>query len=132
MKPPTVGVEESHDVEGRDLCVKGVAVFQVVVPNFIDNVTEKFDQAPLGCLVTGIVIKSGFMGSLHTNANDCCGVVGNQLVVEWEVGRAYEFGTVVGFVLDSHGEDGQKGVNPIQLVVGVDHEKGEKGLPNGK
>ncbi len=39
---------------------------------------------------------------------------------------------MVGFVLDSLSEDGQEGVNLIQLVVGDDHEKGEKGLPDGK
>jgi hypothetical protein len=38
MKPSTVGIEEGHDVDGRDLCVEGVGVFEVVVPNLIDNV----------------------------------------------------------------------------------------------
>jgi hypothetical protein len=132
MKPPTVGIEEGHDVEGCDLCVKGYGVFQVIVPNFVDNVTEKFDNAPLSRLVTGIVIKSGFMGSIRMNANDQRGVIGNQLVVEWETSRAYKFGTMVGFILDGLSEDSHEGVNPVQLVVGDDHEKGQKGLPNGK
>ncbi len=71
------------------------------------------------------------MGRLRTNANDRCGVVSNQLVVEWERSRAYKFCTMVGFVFDGLGKDGHEGVNPIQLVVGDDHEKGRKGLLDG-
>ncbi len=65
------------------------------------------------------------------NANGCRGVVSYCLVVEWEASRAYKFGTVVSFVLDSLSEDGCKGVNPIQLVVGDDHEQWEKGFLDG-
>jgi hypothetical protein len=68
MKPSTVGVKEGHDVDGRDLCVEGVSIFEVVVPNFIDNVAEKLGHALFGCFVNGIVIKSGFVGGLCTNA----------------------------------------------------------------
>ncbi len=93
---------------------------------------EKLHHAPLSHLITGIVVKSGFMGSLCTNANDRHVIVSNQLVVEREPGQAYKFGTVVGFVLDSLSEDGHEGVNLVQLVVGNDHEKGEEGLPDGK
>ncbi len=41
------------------------------------------------------------------------------------------FCTMVGFVLDSLGEDGCEGVNSIQLVVGDDHVQWEKGFPDG-
>jgi hypothetical protein len=116
MKPSTIGIKEGHDVDGSDLCVEGVGVIEVVVPKFINNVVEKLGHALLGHLVTGVVIKPGFVGSLRTNANDCPGVVSNHLVVEWETSWAYKFGTMVGFVLDSLGEDGHEGVNPIQLV----------------
>ncbi len=112
--------------------LKGVLFFQVVVPNFIDNITEKFGHALLGRLVTGIVIELEFMGSLHTNANDHRGVIGNGLVIEWETVRAYKFGTVASFVLEGLSEDGHEGVNPIKLVTANDHEKGEKGLSDGK
>jgi hypothetical protein len=132
MQPPAVGIEEGHDVKGHDLHVKCVDVFQVVVPNFVDNIMEKLGHTLLGCLVTGVVIKTGFMGSLRTNVNNHRGVVGDLLVVELERGWVYKFGTVVGFVLDGLGEDGHEGVNPIQLVIGDYHEKGEKGLPNGE
>jgi hypothetical protein len=71
------------------------------------------------------------LGSLHTNANNCCGVISDCLVVEWETSRAYKFDTMVGFVLDSLGEDGCKGVNSVQLVVGDDHEQWEKGFLDG-
>jgi hypothetical protein len=77
MKPSAVGIKEGHDVDGRDLRVKGVGIFQVVLPNFIDDVTEKFGHALLGHLITGIVIKLEFVGSLRTNANNRCGIVGN-------------------------------------------------------
>ncbi len=53
MKPPAVGVEEGHYVDGCDLCIEGAGIFQVVVPNFLDNVMEKFGHALLCCLVTG-------------------------------------------------------------------------------
>ncbi len=33
MKPSAVGVEEGHDVDGHELCVESVSVFEVVVPN---------------------------------------------------------------------------------------------------
>jgi hypothetical protein len=132
MKPSAVGIEERHDVNGRDLRVEGVGVFEVVVPNLINNVAEKFRPASFGRLVTGVVIKSGFVGSLRTNVNDCRGIISDCLVVEWETSRVYEFGTIVGFVLDSLGEDGNEGVNnSVQLVIGDDHEQWEKGFLDG-
>jgi hypothetical protein len=71
------------------------------------------------------------MGSLRTNVSDCRGIVSDRLVVEWETSRAYEFGTMVSFVLDSLGEDGCEGVNSIQLVIGDDQEQWEKGFLDG-
>jgi hypothetical protein len=131
MKPSAVGVEEGHYVNGRDLRVDGVSIFEVVVPNLINNIAEKLGHASLGPLVTSIVIKSGFLGSLRTNANNCCGIVSDCLVVEWETSWAYKFVTMVGFLLDSFGEDGCEGVNSVQLVVGDDHEQWEKGFLDG-
>jgi hypothetical protein len=131
MQPSAVGVEEGHDVDGPDLRVEGVGIFEVVVPNLVNNVAEKLGHALFGCLVAGVVIKSGFVGGLCTNANNCCGIISNHLVIEWETSWACEFGTIVGFVLDSLGKDGHEGVNPIQLAVGDDHEQWEKGFPNG-
>ena len=123
MKLSTVGVEERHDVDSRDLRVEGVGVFEVVEPNLFNNVMEKLGHALFHHLVTGIVIKLGLVGSLCTNVNNCCGFVSNRLVGEWETSRVYKFGTMVGFVLDSLGEDGCEGVNPVQLVIGDDHEQ---------
>jgi hypothetical protein len=128
MQPSAVGVEKGHDVDGRDLCVEGVNVFEVVVPNLTNNIAEKLGHALFGCLVTDVGIDSGFVGSLRTNANNCCGIVCDCLVVEWEMRRAYKFGTMVGFVLDSLGEDGCEGVNSVQLVIEDDHEQWEKGF----
>jgi hypothetical protein len=131
MKPSTVGVKEGHDVDGRDLCVEGVGVFEVIVPNFINNVTEKLGHTSFGRLVTGVVIELGLVGDLRMNSNYCRGIISNCLVIERETSRVYEFGTLAGFVLNSLGEDGHEGVNPIQLVVGDDHEQWKKGFPDG-
>ncbi len=108
-----------------------LAFFEVVVPNFIDNVAEKLGDALLGPLITGVVTESRFVGGLCTNTNECHGVVSNCLVKEWETSWLYKFGTMDGFVLDGLGEDGSEGVNPIQLVVGDDYEQWEKGFPDG-
>ncbi len=81
MKASAVGIEEDHDVDGRDLSIKGVSAFEVVTPNFINNVAEKFGHASLGRLVTGVAIKSGFVGGLRTNANNCVGIISNRLVL---------------------------------------------------
>jgi hypothetical protein len=35
MKPSTVGVKKGHDFDGRDLCVEGVGIFEVIVPNLV-------------------------------------------------------------------------------------------------
>ncbi len=131
IKLSAVGIKEGYDVDGRNLCVEGVGIFQVVIPNFINNIAEKFGHALLGRLVTGIVIKSGFVGILCMNASNSRDVIRDSLVIEWETSRAYTFGTMVGFVLDSLGEDGREGVNPVQLVIGDDHEQWEKGLLDG-
>ncbi len=131
MKPSAVGIEEGHDFDGHDLCVEGVGVFEVVVSDLINNIMEKLGHALFGRLVTGVVIKSGFVGSLRTNANNCLGIVSNCLVVEWKTSQAYKFGVMVGFVLDCLSEDGCEGVNSVQLVVEDDHEQWEKGYPDG-
>ncbi len=131
MKPSAVGIKERHDVVDRDLHVEGVGVFEVVEPNLINNIAEKLGHALLGRPVAGIVIKSGFVGSLQMNANDCHGVVRDRLVVEWKTSWAHKFSAMAGFVLDSLGEDGCEGVNPVQLVVGDDHEQWEKGFLDG-
>jgi hypothetical protein len=130
MKPSAVGIKEGHDVDGLDLCVEGVGIFEVVVPNFINNIVEKLGHALFCHLENGVVIEFGFVGGLRTYANNCCSNVSNRLVVEWETSQAYKFGTFVGFVLDSLGEDGHEGVNPVQLVIGGDHEQWEKGFPD--
>jgi hypothetical protein len=130
MKPSTVGIKEGH-VNGCDLHVEGVGIFEVILPNLINNVGEKLGHASFGHIITGIVIKLGFVDSFCTNTNDCCGIVSNCLVVEWETSQAYKFGAMVGFVLDSLGENGCEGVNYVQLVIGDDHEQWEKGFLDG-
>jgi hypothetical protein len=84
MKASAVGIKEGHDVNGRDLSVEGVVIFEVIVPNFINNMVEKLGHTLFGCLVTGVVIKLGFVGSLCTNASNCWAVISNHPVIEWE------------------------------------------------
>ncbi len=79
MKFSAVGIKEGHDVDGHDLCVEGVGIFEVVEPNFIDGIAEKLGHALLVCLITGIVIESGFVDGLRMNTNKCCGNISNRL-----------------------------------------------------
>jgi hypothetical protein len=79
MQPPTVGVEEGHDVDGRDLGVESIGVFEIVVPDLVDDIAEKFRNATFGRFVTGVVIKAGFVGLLCTNSDDSRGIVGDVL-----------------------------------------------------
>ncbi len=44
MKPSTVGIEEGHDVDGHNLHVEGVGIFEVVVSNLID-IAEKLGHS---------------------------------------------------------------------------------------
>ncbi len=112
MQPPAVGVKVGHDFKGRDLCVESLDVLQVVVPNLLNYVAEEFGDAMFGCLVAGVVVKAGFVGSLSANTDTGCGVIGNVPVVEGEVGRPNECGgTMVGLVLGSLCEDGREGMD---------------------
>ena len=73
------------------------------------------------------------MGGLCGNLDDSRGIVGNILFVEGEARRPDKLGAaMVGFVLGGLHEDGHKGMNPFQLVIRDDHQKGEKGLPDCK
>jgi len=127
MRTPTVGVEEGHDVDGRDLCVESFGVFEIVVPDLINDIAKKFGDATLGRFVTGVVIEAGFMGRLCTNPDNCHGIVGDVFIVEGEAGVAYEFGVAMfSFVLSGLREDGREGMDSIQLIVGNDHEEGKK------
>jgi hypothetical protein len=119
MQIPAVGIEEGHDVERHSLSIEGLSILEVLLPNLIDDVAEEFGGPTHGCLVTSVVIKAGFVGSLCTYSDHHGSVVGNILVVEGEAGRAYKCCiAVVGFVLDSLHEDGGEGVLPGQLIIG--------------
>ena len=62
MQAAAVGVEEGHDLNGRDLCVESLGVFEIIVPDLIDHVAKEFGNAMFGRFVSGVVIKAGFMG----------------------------------------------------------------------
>ena len=72
------------------------------------------------------------MGCLCTNSYDCCGVIGNGIIVERETFGTHKFVVaMVGFLLGGLGEDGHKGIGSPQLVVGDDHERRKKSLLDG-
>jgi len=133
MQPPTVGVKEGHDVDGHDLSVEGISVFEIVVPDLVNDISKKFGNATFGRFVTGVVIEAGFVGRLCMNPDDCCGIVGDVFIVEGEADGTYEFGVAMfSFVLGGLREDGREGLDSFQLVVRNDHEEREKTLLDGK
>ncbi len=133
MQPPTVGVKEGHDVAGRDLRVEPLSILEIVLPDLVDDVTKEFCDASFGRLVTGVVVKVGFMGGLCLNADDCHGIVGDVFVVEGEADRPDKLGiAMVGFVLGGIHKDGREGMDSFKLVIRDDHEQWEKGLPDCK
>ena len=48
-----------------------IGVFEIVVPDLINNIAKKFCNAMFGRFITGIVIEAGFMGRLCTNLDNC-------------------------------------------------------------
>ena len=73
------------------------------------------------------------MGHLYTNPDDCCDIIGNVFIVEWEADGTYKFGAAMfSFVLGGLREDGHEAVESFQLVVRNDHEEREKTLLDGK
>ncbi len=91
MYPFAVGVKEGHDVDGHDLCVEKVCVFEIVVPDLIGNITQEFDNTTFGRLVIGKIIKAGFVGRLCMNSDDCCGVIGDGSIIGKAFGRDVVF-----------------------------------------
>jgi len=109
MQPPAVGIKEGHDVDGHDFFVESLGIFEIVVPDLINDIAKEFGDATFGRLVTGIVIEAGFVGSLCMNTDNCRGFVGEVFIVEGEVGGSYKFGVaMVGFVLGGIREDGRE------------------------
>ncbi len=109
MQPPTVGVKVGYDVEGHDLCIERLDIFQVVIPNLIANVSEEFGHATSGHLVAGIVVEAEFVGGLGVNMEDSHGIVDNVLVIEGEAGGPDKLGIVmVSFLLGGLHEDGHE------------------------
>ena len=79
---------------------RSLSVFEIIVPDLGNDIAKEFGDASFGRLVTGIVIKAGFMGGLCLNVDNCCGVVGDVFIVEGETGGPDELGVAVfGFVL---------------------------------
>ncbi len=126
MEPPAVGVKEGHDLKGQHLCIEGISILEVVVPDLVNYLAEEFGGATLSRLIVGVVFKAGRMGWLCTDAYNGYGIVSNVLVVEQQTGWAFECGTaMVGGVPQWIHEDGREGVDPPELIVENLHENGE-------
>ncbi len=70
---------------------------------------EEFGNTMFGCLITGIVVEAGFVGSLGANTDNGHGIIGNIPVIEGEAGRPDKIGVaMVGFVLGGLREDGSE------------------------
>ena len=133
VQAAAVGVEEGHDLDGRDLCVEGLGVFEIVVLDLIDHVAKEFRNATFGRFVTGIVIKAGFVGRLCMNSDDCRGVIGDVFIVKRKAdGTNERFVAVFELVLGSVREDSRERMDAVQLVIGDDHEERQNTLSDGE
>ncbi len=70
-----ISIEEGHDVHSHDPHVEGLGVLEIVVPDLLNGFAEEFGNTPLGCLVTGVVIKTGLVGRFRFGADDGRGVI---------------------------------------------------------
>ncbi len=112
VEPPAVGVEEGHDLEGRHLSVEGVGIHEVVVPDFINGVTEKFGGPALGCLVTAKVVEAGFVGRFCADANDCGGIIDDGATVERQAERMDKGGAMIRNIPCRVCEEAHEGIDP--------------------
>jgi hypothetical protein len=133
VQAAAVGVEEGHDLDGRDLCLEGLGVFEIVVPDLNDHVAKEFRNATFGRFVTGVVIEAGFVGRLRTNSDDCRGVIGDVFIVEGKADGTNERGVAVfGFLLGGIREDSREQMDAVQLIIGDDHEERQNTLSDGE
>ncbi len=131
MKSPAVGVKEGDNFKGRHLCVKGVGILEVFEPDLVDGFSEEFGGPTLRRLLAGIVVQAGFVGRFRLNANDRGGVVRDVTVIERQSDGAFEcIATMVGGVRHCIPQDGCKGVDPPELVVGDLQQDREERLPD--
>ncbi len=117
VQPPAVGIEERDDFEGRHLCVEGVGVLEVVVPDLVNDFTKELGRPALGRLEAGVVVKAGFVGRLRANANDRGGIVLDAAVVEQEADGAFErVAAMLSGVPHAIRDDGREGVDSPELM----------------
>ncbi len=64
VKTPAVGSKEGNHVQGYHLCVDGVSILEIVVPDILHGVAEELGSTALGCLAPGVVIQAGFCGPI--------------------------------------------------------------------
>ena len=114
VQPPAVGIKERDDFEGRHFRVEGVGVFEVLVPDLVDNFTKELGRPALGHLEAGVVVKAGFVDRLRTNANSRGGIVLDAAVVEREADGAFErIAAMFSGIPHAIHDDGREGVYPL-------------------
>jgi hypothetical protein len=83
---------------------------------------------PLAAVLTDAAKSAADHGEceqMRTNADYCCGFVGDVFIVEGESsGTDNFFAAMVNFVLGGLCEDGREGMDSLQLVIRDDHEEG--------
>jgi hypothetical protein len=84
VEAPAVEIEESDDVQRRDLGVEGVGILQVIVPHFVHDVAEKFGASSLSGFVVCEVLEFGFVCCFRFDTDDSSGIVGDGSVIERE------------------------------------------------
>ena len=84
VKPSAAGIQIQDDIEGCFLCVEGVSIFEVIVPDLIDGFTKELSSALFSRFVAGKVIQAGLVSSLCSNMEDRGSIVQDGAVVERE------------------------------------------------
>ncbi len=131
MESPTVGIKEGNYVQDRHLSVEGVRVVEVVVPNLLHGIAKELGSAMLGHLVTGVVIKVGFVRRFCMDADNSDGIVRDGAIIEKQTYGANEcVAPMIGSVTYHICEDGCERADPSKLIVGYLHEDGEKHFPD--
>ncbi len=133
VKTLSVDVLEGNDVKGRYLCVEGVSILEVIVPDLLHSVTEELGSAALGCFVTGVVFEAGFVGQLCIDRNDCGGIVHDGAIVKRQtIGANKRVASMIGGIPHCVYEDGSEGVDPPKLIIGNLHEDRERHFSDQK
>ena len=133
VEAPAVKIEESNDVQSRNLSVEGVGILQVVVPHLVHDVAEELGASTLGGFVVSKVFELGFVSCFRSDTDDGSGIVWDGTVIERETRRAYERRAPVGRgILGRVREESCQGMDSAHSIKWDDHEDGQEHLSDGE